>query len=83
MIRQRVRDVGTNAVDLILQLIVKEVADHRHAAAHPLASASKIWVIELSHRAIAIADGNQHVVHTVLRYAVAIRKFLNKLLTSG
>ncbi len=53
---ERVGNVITQVIDATLQLIVEEIANHRHAATHPLARSAKIGVVELGHRAIAVMN---------------------------
>ena len=79
MIAQFIGDVVTNAVDFVFKLVIEQVADHRHAAAHPLATSTKFRMIELGHGAIAILDGNQHVGRSVSRNAVTHGQILNEL----
>ena len=80
MVGQGVGDITANAVDLRFQLVVEQIADHRHATAHPLPAPTEFRVIELRHRAVAVADGDQHMHRRVLRDSVSIGQVLNELL---
>ena len=75
-------DVVADAVDAVLQLVVEQVADHCHAASHPLSAATKFRVVELRHGPVAILNGDQHVRDRVSRYTMSLRQVLNKLNSS-
>jgi len=83
VIRERVRNVVANVVDPRFQVRVEQVADHRHAAPHPLARATELGVRELGHGPVAVVNGDQHVRRRVERNAVTLRQLLNELLTGG
>ncbi len=53
---ERIGNVATQVIDSTLQLVVEEIADHRHAATHPLARTAKLGVVELGHRTIAVMN---------------------------
>ena len=61
MIGELTGDVAAQIVNRILQMLVKHVAGHRHAALHPLSRTPKFWVVELRHAAIAVLHGQQHM----------------------
>ena len=75
-----VGNVVANVVNKILQLMVEQVTYHRHPALHPLATATKLGMIKLSHRPISVVDGYQHVRRRIRGDAIALRlwKRLNK-----
>ncbi len=64
-------------IDSAFQLMVEQIANHRHAATHPLASTAKLGMTELGHRAIAVVEGHQHVCNCVRRQLVLLRKVVN------
>ena len=67
-----IRDIAADAVDAVLQLVVEQVADHRHAASHPLPATAEFRVIELRHGSIAVLNRDQHMSHCVSRHAMSL-----------
>jgi hypothetical protein len=68
------------AVDLRLEAVVEHVADHGHAAQHPLAAAAQLLVVELRHRAVAVHQGLQQRHYRVGTDCVALRQLIDFLL---
>lgn len=79
MLAKFIGNIIADTVDTVLQLIVEQVADHRHAALHPLPGTTKFGVVELSHGPIAVLDGEQHMSHPISGQTVPLCKILNKL----
>jgi len=74
---------GAQVINTALEVVVEHVADHRHAALHPLAGAAEFGVAELGHAAVAVDDGLQHRQHGVKAKAVALGHVLDGLLACG
>ena len=73
-------ELRTEGIDAALQSIVEHVAEHQHAALHPLAGAAKLGVVELGRGAITVAYGKQHVGHGILAEVVTLGKIIDNLL---
>jgi len=83
VLRQVVGNVSANVVDASFQCVVEQIADHRHAALHPLPASTELGVVELGHRSVTVLDGNEHVRDRVGRDAVTLAELLDELLASG
>jgi hypothetical protein len=79
LLGQELRQFGTEAVNLRLQAIIEHVANHGHAAPHPLAATTQFPVVKLRHRAIAVHEGLQQRHHCVRTDRVSASYFINLL----
>ncbi len=80
MVGEQVGEFVAECVDPALQRGVEHVAEHQHAALHPLARAAEFRVAELGHAAVAVEHGDQHVDDCILAEAVTQGDVLDDLL---
>jgi len=80
---QYIGEFIAQVVDGHFQAVVEHVADHRHAAAHPLATAAQLRAIELRHAATAIIHSDQHLDDGVLTEVIATRDVANDVLAGA
>lgn len=80
---EEVADVPAQGVHSAFEEIVEHVADHDHAALHPLAGATEFPMTELGHAAVAIEDGEKHVSDGIDAKAVLVCQIVDDLLTLG
>jgi hypothetical protein len=73
------RQLGTEAVDLRLETVIKHVADHGHAAPHPLAATTQLPMVELRHIAVGVHQGLQQRHHRIGTDRVSVSQFVNSL----
>jgi hypothetical protein len=77
----RVGELVAECVDPALERGVEHVAEHQHAALHPLARAAEFRVAELGHAAVAVEHGDQHVGDCILAEAVTAGDIVDDLPT--
>ncbi|WP_426442390.1 hypothetical protein [Bradyrhizobium genosp. P] len=61
--------------------MIEHVADHCHAARHPLPSTTQFAMVKLRHRAFAVQEGLQQRHHRVDTDSVALRQIVYLLQT--
>jgi hypothetical protein len=67
LLGQELRKLRTETIDLCLEAVIEHVADHGHAAQHPLAAATQLRMIKLRHRAVVVHQGvQQRITASVL-----------------
>ena len=59
--------------------MVEHVAQHQHAATHPLAGTGEFRVVELGHGAPAPEHGEHHLNHRFLTEAIALGQVVDDL----
>jgi hypothetical protein len=57
--------------------VIEHVADHGHAATHPLPATSQFWMVKLRHSAVAAYQRLQQRLHRVGTDGVALSQFVN------
>ena len=63
--------------------MIEKITHHRHATLHPLAATTKLRVVELSHRSIAVVHRNQHMRRRIGGEAMTLGKGLDELVSGG
>jgi hypothetical protein len=63
--------------------MVEHVAQHQHAATHPLPGTGEFGMVELSHRTPAAEHRKHHLDHGLLAEAVALGQFIDDLKALG
>jgi hypothetical protein len=75
--QQELRQFRTEALYLRLKTVIEHVADHGHAATHPLPATSQFWMVKLRHSAVAAYQRLQQRLHRVGTDGVALSQFVN------
>ena len=70
--RLELGELYAKRIDARSQLRVVSTRERHHAAAHPLAKAAELRVVELRHGTMALAHGGVHETHRRWREAVTI-----------
>ena len=86
LLGQELRQVRTEALYLRLKTVIEHVADHGHAAPHPLPATPQFPMVKLRHSAVAVYQRLQqghHRVGTVSRSMGRSRNTVRRYLRGG
>jgi diacylglycerol kinase len=80
LISRQPRKLPAERINPALERVVEHIGDHDHPAAHPLAGAAEVWMVELRHAAVTVDHRLQHAQHGIGTEAVPLGQVINHLL---